>query len=36
MIYTQDEVLTSGSWSINCEGASKANVDDLGDKWDGF
>ena len=36
MIFTQDEVLTCRLWVSDCEGASKINIDGLGDEGDGF
>lgn len=36
MILTQDEVLTSGFWAIDCEGDFEVNAYSLGDEWNGF
>lgn len=36
MIFTQDEALTCRFWVGDCEGASKIDVEGLGDEWVGF
>ena len=36
MVFTQDEVLTSGFWVVDFEGSSKIDAYGLGDDWDGL